>query len=48
MSEPVTTHPDFHSFNLTDKLKESIDGMGFETPTPVQQLAIPIILQHKT
>ena len=44
---PVTANPDFHSFNLTDKLKESIDGMGFETPTPVQQLAIPLILQHK-
>jgi len=37
----------FKDFNLTDKLKESIDGMGFDEPTPVQQLAIPLVLEHK-
>ena len=37
----------FKDFNLSDKLKESIDGMGFENPTPVQELAIPLILEHK-
>src|SRR5437773_4805047 len=37
----------FRDFDLTDKLKDSIDGMGYEEPTPVQQLAIPLILEHK-
>ena len=37
----------FKDFKLSDKLKESIDGMGFENPTPVQELAIPLILEHK-
>jgi ATP-dependent RNA helicase RhlE len=45
MSETVKA--DFHNFNLTEKLKESIDAMGFSEPTPVQQLAIPLILEHK-
>src|SRR5688572_1797803 len=43
----MSSESDFHNFNLSEKLKESIDGMGFTTPTPVQQLAIPLILQHK-
>ncbi len=34
----------FQDFNLNDTLFEGIQSMGFDTPTPVQAMAIPIIL----
>lgn len=37
----------FLNFNFEERLQESLDAMGFETPTPVQEQAIPIILKGK-
>ncbi len=37
----------FEDFNLSDSLKESIASMGYTAATPIQQQAIPLILQHK-
>jgi ATP-dependent RNA helicase RhlE len=37
----------FNEFNLDPKLLDGLDAMGFEKPTPVQQLTIPLILQNK-
>ena len=34
----------FFDLNLTDSLLDGLDAMGFETPTPIQQLAIPHVL----
>nr|WP_322786345.1 DEAD/DEAH box helicase [Pontibacter roseus] len=38
---------DFRSFNLHDDVITGIESMGYNTPTPVQQQAIPIILESK-
>jgi superfamily II DNA/RNA helicase len=38
---------EFKDFNLDERLLEGIDVMGFEKPTPVQEQAIPLILQGK-
>ena len=37
----------FHDLNFEPELMEGLDSMGFEIPTPIQQQAIPIILQNK-
>jgi superfamily II DNA/RNA helicase len=37
----------FTELNLNDQLIEAIDHMGFENATPIQELAIPIILAEK-
>ena len=37
----------FKDFNLHEKLQDGLESMGFETPTPVQEQAIPIIQQHR-
>ena len=37
----------FKDLNLNDKLTEAIDYMGFEKATPVQEQAIPVILDGK-
>jgi ATP-dependent RNA helicase RhlE len=37
----------FSDFNFESNLQEGLDSMGFETPTPIQEQAIPIILSHK-
>ena len=36
----------FKSLGLSQKLCEVLDQLGFETPTPIQQQAIPQLLQH--
>lgn len=33
----------FSDFNFESNLQEGLDSMGFETPTPIQEQAIPII-----
>jgi ATP-dependent RNA helicase RhlE len=38
---------DFRSFNLHDDVITGIESMGYNTPTPVQQQAIPLILEQK-
>ncbi|WP_200978560.1 DEAD/DEAH box helicase [Echinicola sp. 20G] len=37
----------FNSFNFNDSLQEGLDAMGFSKPTPIQQKAIPEILEGK-
>lgn len=37
----------FSDLNIHDSLKEAIAYMGFENLTPIQEKAIPIILDHK-
>jgi superfamily II DNA/RNA helicase len=37
----------FSEFNFDSRLQESIDSMGFNAPTPVQQQVIPLILSGK-
>ncbi len=37
----------FNDFNFEPSLQEGLDAMGFETPTPIQEQAIPIILENK-
>lgn len=37
----------FSDFNFESNLQEGLDSMGFETPTPIQVQAIPIILSNK-
>jgi superfamily II DNA/RNA helicase len=37
----------FNEFNFEPSLQEGLDSMGFEQPTPIQEQAIPIILNNK-
>lgn len=37
----------FSDFNLDTSLQEGIDALGFETPSPIQAKAIPVILKGK-
>ncbi len=37
----------FKEFNFETNLQEGLDSMGFETPTPIQEQAIPIIQSNK-
>ncbi len=37
----------FSEFNLDDQLLEALSYMGFETPTPIQEQVIPIIMDNR-
>jgi superfamily II DNA/RNA helicase len=37
----------FNTFNFESSLQEGLDAMGFDQPTPIQELAIPVILDGK-
>jgi ATP-dependent RNA helicase RhlE len=37
----------FQSFNLHDDLLEGVLSMGYQQPTPIQEQAIPLILENK-
>ncbi len=37
----------FQDFNLHPQLQEGLDTMGFNNPTPIQQQAIPFILENR-
>lgn len=37
----------FNDFNFNDELSEGISSMGYNTPTPIQGMAIPLILAGK-
>jgi ATP-dependent RNA helicase RhlE len=37
----------FISFNFEPSLQEGLDAMGFDRPTPIQEMAIPVIMQGK-
>ncbi len=45
-NQPVA-EPTFHDFALHDDLLAGIDAMNFRKPTPIQQQAIPVILENK-
>jgi superfamily II DNA/RNA helicase len=53
MVEPANTestapsHSDFSGFGFVPELVEAISYMGFKQPTPIQQMAIPIINSGK-
>jgi ATP-dependent RNA helicase RhlE len=36
----------FHDFKFDEKLLDGLDAMGFRKPTPIQEQAIPIILEN--
>lgn len=38
---------DFKSFGLSETLLKSLDNMGFTTPTPIQEAAIPLALNGR-
>src|SRR5690606_24940971 len=38
---------EFKDFNLIRNLQEAINDIGYKNPTPIQQQAIPIILDEK-
>ena len=38
---------DFSTFSLDEKLLQAISEQGYETPTPVQQQAIPPLLKGR-
>ncbi|WP_026952683.1 DEAD/DEAH box helicase [Algoriphagus mannitolivorans] len=38
---------DFRSFDFEENLQDGLDAMGFEQPTPIQEKAIPVILEGK-
>ena len=35
----------FEDFNISDSVLKAIGDMGFEKPTPIQKMAIPIALK---
>jgi len=37
----------FHDFNFDSKLTEGLDAMGYTKPTPIQEQAIPLVLNGK-
>lgn len=37
----------FHDFKFNQTLLDGLDAMGFQTPTPIQQQAIPVVLSGK-
>lgn len=38
---------DFESFNLSKRLQQAIDDMGFEEPSPIQAACIPVVLSGR-
>jgi ATP-dependent RNA helicase RhlE len=47
LSADVTPEVKFADFGLADPILRAITEMGYETPTPIQAAAIPIVLQGK-
>ena len=37
----------FHDFNFDTRLVDGLDSMGIRIPTPIQEQAIPVVLQQK-
>jgi len=40
-------HEDFRGFGFVSQLEDAIDSMGFKSPTPIQQQAIPSVIGGK-
>jgi len=45
MSDTQASVASFHEMNLAEELLTALDGVGYETPTPIQAQAIPPLLQ---
>ncbi len=41
------THLTFSGFNFEPALQDGINAMGFDTPTLIQEQAIPVILNNR-
>lgn len=41
------TNIQFQDFQISDELKRAVQELGYETPTPIQQQSIPLILEGK-
>ncbi|MNK73696.1 DEAD-box ATP-dependent RNA helicase CshA [compost metagenome] len=39
--------PEFNQFNLSPAIKQGLAALGFKTPTPIQEHAIPIVLSGR-
>ncbi|MFL9843300.1 DEAD/DEAH box helicase [Flavobacterium rhizosphaerae] len=39
--------PTFTDFNLPKSLQKALDDLGFETPTPIQERAMPVVLSGR-
>ena len=37
----------FYDFNFEDSVSQALEAMGFDKPTPIQQQAIPAIMENK-
>ena len=37
----------FHEFNFNQTLLDGLDAMGFDNATPIQEKAIPVVLENK-
>ncbi len=37
----------FHDFNLDSRILAAVDQVGFKTPTPIQEQAIPLVLEGR-
>ena len=37
----------FENFNLAEPIQSALESIGYTQPTPIQTLAIPILLDHK-
>lgn len=46
-SEEEEELPGFESLNLSEEVMTAIHDMGFESPTPIQERAIPVILEGR-
>lgn len=44
-SETPDSPATFADFNLRPELARAVSGLGYETPTPIQQAAIPVMLE---
>ena len=44
---PTNAHSSFSSLSLEQPLLKAVSKLGFDKPTPVQELAIPPALEHK-
>jgi superfamily II DNA/RNA helicase len=42
-----TPHLTFQDFNFDPKLTEGLESMGYNKPTPIQEMAIPAIMARK-
>ena len=44
MTLPEATHASFEDFPISGKVRKAVASQGWETPTPIQELAIPALL----